>query len=118
MNEQFFSQKEFLELCKTNKVEPMITGDQRLVLMCPKYPGVEVEEKFKAMIPQEVPWGFAEGLSQSTMIHLKMGLKTVGINRVMISNMPGHRIVIDLDPPESHPLMDRRLQSGTYSRGS
>jgi hypothetical protein len=104
MSEEFFSMKEFLDLCKVTRVEPMITGDHKLVLVCPKYPGDEVAEKFKALIPEEVPWTFAEGLSQSTMVQLKIGLKSIGFNRVVIQNMPGHRVALDIEPPEDHPL--------------
>jgi hypothetical protein len=103
MNENFFDQQEFLALCKTNNIEPMITGDNRLVLMCPKYPGDGVAEKFKAMIPQEVPWTFVEGLSQTTMTNLKRGLKSVGL-RALVQNMSDHRVVVDINPPENHPL--------------
>jgi len=104
MNENFFDTKEFLELCKANRIEPMITGENQLVLMCPKYPGKDIEDKFRTLIPEEVPWGFVEGLSHTTMAHIKRGLSTIGIKRVIIQNLPGHRVTIDITPPENHPL--------------
>jgi hypothetical protein len=104
MNEQFFDTREFLDLCRTNKVEPMVTSDHRLVLVCPKYPGKDVESKFKAMIPEEVSWMFAEGLCQTTLIHIKMGLKSIGLDKVLIHNLPNHRVTVDVEAPEGHPL--------------
>ena len=104
MNEQFFDQKDFLNLCKANRIEPMITGDNKLVLVCPKHPGKDVEDKFKAMIPAEVPWAFAEGLSQVTISRIKAGLNGIGIVKVIVQMLPGHRVVLDIYPPSGHPL--------------
>ncbi|MBE3144240.1 MAG: hypothetical protein IMZ61_10005, partial [Planctomycetes bacterium] len=104
MNENFFDQKEFLDLCKANRIEPMITGNQQLVLMCPKHPGKDIEEKFKTMIPEEVPWVFSEGLSQTTVARIKVGLFSLGLDRVMLQNLPGHRVVIDvISRPDNSP---------------
>lgn len=104
MDERFFDTREFLDLCKANRVEPVITGDNQLVLVCPKYPGKDVEDKFKAMIPENVPWSFAEGLSQVTVSRIKAGLMGIGITKVIVQMLPGHRTVLHVYPPEKHPL--------------
>jgi len=47
--------KEFRELCQKNSVEPIIDPKGQLMLICPKIPSQEIQDKIKASIPDSSP---------------------------------------------------------------
>ena len=83
MNKSWFFKQEFKNFCKEKGLEPRITVDDRLVLICPKIPEKPVQEEIargiKELVPVEVEWGLSEGLSAQTERTLASYLAGYGV---------------------------------------
>jgi hypothetical protein len=117
MSLQWFDNPEFRNVCIQNKLEAAINGDGRLILICPKYPGKEVEEKLTGLIPKEQQWAIVEGISMGLCATIKVMLMMFGVRDVTFKNLPGHHIVIEIEnPPKAtatqpgSPLWDQLAQ--------
>jgi hypothetical protein len=81
-----------------NNIEPVISGDDRLVLICPKLPDEQTAEAFAAIIPKELEWGFSEGLSTMTMATIKVMLALFSVPMVAFKFVEGGKVVIMMPP--------------------
>ena len=83
MNKTWFFTQEFKNFCKEKGLEPRITMDDRLVLICPKIPEKFLQEEIakgiSELVPKEVEWGLSEGLSAQTEKTLASYLAGYGV---------------------------------------
>jgi hypothetical protein len=83
MNKSWFFNEGFKNFCKEKGLEPKITVDDRLVLICPKIPDKTEQENIakgiKELLPSEVQWSLSEGLSVQTEKTLSSYLAMYGI---------------------------------------
>jgi hypothetical protein len=83
MNKSWFFNSKFKDFCKEKGLEPHITIDERLVLVCPKLPEKPLQEEIakslKELVPAEVEWGLSEGLSAQTEKTLSSYLAGYGV---------------------------------------
>lgn len=96
MDRQWFDNPRFRSLCQQNRIEAMINGNRKLVLLCPKYPGQEVEKQFKELIPEGQAWEIVMGLSTPIMATIKVILLMYGITDVGFKSLPGNKAIIEI----------------------
>ena len=98
MDNQWFDNPKFRELCMQNNIEPVITGEDRLVLICPKLPDKQTASAFAEMIPKGMAWDFAEGLSTMTISAIKMMLAMYRVPMVAFKFSGDGKVVL-MTPP-------------------
>jgi len=104
MDRSWFN-NEFIEACLSRHIEPVIDGNGKLTLICARVPSQEEQAKIQGLIPQgqEVSW--KEGVRQYTYACLKYALQTAGAYAVRLTNLPGHRLRIEVRTSEDNPNM-------------
>lgn len=108
MDTRWFDNPKFRDLCIQNHIEPVISGDERLVLICPKLPDEQTASTFAELLPKDLDWGFSEGMSTVTMASIKVMLAMYGATRVVFQFVEGGKVVL-LMPP----LKGTALQPGS-----
>ena len=98
MDNQWFDNPKFRELCIENHIEPVITGDDQLILVCPKLPDEHMVSAFAELIPQELEWGFSEGLSTGSVAAVKIILGMFYVPLVVFKFETGGRVVLLIPP--------------------
>jgi hypothetical protein len=88
--------KQFIDYCLSREVEPMITGNDVLVLVCPKIPTAEIQKAIKEMVPSSQPIEFMEGLSAATQSTINKYLGSKGITAVMYRSSTEGRVLVDV----------------------
>jgi hypothetical protein len=101
MNTAFFDNPKFRNLCIENRIEPMINGEDRLVLLCPKLPDDNIKDQFKALIPSDMSWDFAEGLSHTIISAVKVLLVMFGVPAAAFGFGPAGSGAVELMIPEA-----------------
>ena len=98
MDTQWFNNPKFRTLCMQNHVEPVISGDDRLVLICPKLPDEHTYESFAELIPKDLEWGFSEGMCTMNMAAVKMMLAMFHVPGVVFKFVEGGKVVLLMPP--------------------
>jgi len=97
MDNAWFDNPSFRNICIENHIEPMMNNG-RLFLICPKLPDEKTAEALKGLIPKEVDWRFAEGMSSMIMAAIKVMLAMFGVPSVAFGFGEGGRVILDLPP--------------------
>lgn len=86
--------KEFIELCTSNRIEPMVTGDNQLHLICPVKPNKAIQEKILALIPKEQKVKFYESINSGTRTSILMLLTMYHAEEVAFQTGKNHDITV------------------------
>jgi len=98
MNEDFvWFNKQFIGLCLDNNIEPILTGDKQLKLICPRTPTSDVLNKITSNIPEEQDFEVIESMRTDTPLKINMILKMSGAQGCSISENPKtHEVTVNV----------------------
>ena len=54
-------EQEFLSICIKNKIEPIIDGAGNYLLVVPKMPDKEIQDRLRTLIPSDIQYTYSEG---------------------------------------------------------
>jgi len=95
MDNSWFDNPKFRDLCIKNQLEPVI-GNGHLVFICPKLPGKEIEEALAELIPKEFKWEFRERMSTMFEAAIRMVLMIYGVMSGKFQFNPNGEVILEL----------------------
>lgn len=94
MSNEWFN-NEFIGMCLDNDIEPVLTGDNQLRLVCPKKPNDKLMSALKARIPDGQPFVVLESMKTATIMKVKMMLQMVGATGMSVQDDPSkHKVTV------------------------
>jgi hypothetical protein len=92
--------KRFINACQEAGVEPVINGHNQLLLMCPKIPSQEEQDRIVGLIPPNQPYGFIETMKTTTKAAISILLKMFGAESVMFKTSNDHNVdvIVEANP--------------------
>jgi hypothetical protein len=102
-------ENEFSALCAENKIEAAIEGSEYL-LVVPKMPSQEIQDKLRAIVPSEIQYRYVEGPKLATTLALRIMFKQMKVSCTVEMNGHAMTFTIEGDSPafteENSPLLD------------
>jgi hypothetical protein len=96
-------QEEFNDLCIKYKMEPIVDGSDYLIVV-PKIPSQDIQNRLRAIVPQEIQYRYLESAKLSTTLSLKVLFHQIG-GVTASAEMKGHTMIFKIDG-ESPALTD------------
>lgn len=93
MSNEWFN-NEFIGLCLDNGVEPVLSGDGQLRLICPKK-NDKVLSGIISRIPKEQKYEVLESMKTATIVKIKLMLQMIGATGLSVKDEPDqHRVTV------------------------
>ena len=90
-------ERDFDRLCGEHKIEPVLEGSEFL-LVVPKMPSQEIQDKLKTIIPPEIKYRYVEGPRLVTTISLQTMFKQIqGISATVEIKDKEHSMIFKID---------------------
>jgi hypothetical protein len=89
-------EQEFLQICIENKIEPVISKGNDYLLVVPKLPSKEVQDRLRAIIPSDIQYRYSEGPRVITTEGLRAIFMQLGVQGASIE-MKGHDLILQID---------------------
>ena len=98
--------RDFIQFCLGYDIEPVINGDEKLMLVCPKIPSQEVQQAILKWVPQDQPSEFKPFLRTMTRSLIGILVASNGAKGVDFGFKDNHGVMVNVVAPSGMTFSD------------